>query len=319
MVGNLSPLKARREPVADAEALPPPPRSTTPLDFPVPPRRERSAADLARMIESEIIPRLMLAHGPDAGSQAPPGGAVGPRTLESFARMTLSSEAHALSAYVETLIQGGLSLEEVYVDLMIPTARRLGDDWNEDVISFTDVTIGLSRLQQVVRTLGHSIPARDADEDAPSAYFVPAPNEQHAFGLFILEDYFRRAGWRTWLDTAATREDTARTVRRVRHLRAERHLRHAHGGDRRHHRPGAQGVAQPRPVRPGRRAPLHREPRPRPGRGGGRRVRDRGRRLVSRGGRGKGPGRRLTSIRRRFPHPRKVLATTWTERPLRRL
>lgn len=214
MVGNLSPLKAFRESVADAEAVPSAPRSTAPLDFPAQPRRERSATDLAQMIESEIIPRLMLAHGPAVvASQAQPGAAVGPRTLDAFARMTLSSEAHALSAYIETLIQGGLSLEEVYVDLMIPTARRLGDDWNEDVISFTDVTIGLSRLQQVVRTLGHSIPARDADEDAPSAYFVPAPNEQHAFGLFILEDYFRRAGWRTWLDTAATREDAARTVR----------------------------------------------------------------------------------------------------------
>ena len=189
------------------------PRSTAPLDFPTPLKRERSNADLARMIESEIIPRLMLSHSPPGAGPAPqPVGSVGPRTLEAFARMTLASEAHALTGYIETLMQGGLSLEEIYVDLLIPTARRLGDDWNEDFISFTDVTIGLTRLQQVVRTLGHSIPTRDADEDARSVYFVPAPNEQHAFGLVILEDYFRRAGWRTWLDTAATGEDAARTV-----------------------------------------------------------------------------------------------------------
>ena len=187
-------------------------RSTEPLDFPTPPRPERSGADLARMIESEIIPRLMLAHSPLPAQEQAPAVAVGPRTLEAFARMTLSAEVHTLTAYVETLMQGGLSLEEVYVDLLIPTARRLGDDWNEDFISFIDVTIGLSRLQQVVRTLGHSIPTRDADGDAPSAYFVAAPNEQHAFGLVILEDYFRRAGWRTWLDTLATREEASRTV-----------------------------------------------------------------------------------------------------------
>lgn len=211
MVGNLSSVKTVFG--SEPEGFRIAPRSTTPLDFPPLPRRERSNADLARMIESEIIPRLMLAHSPpEAGQPASAGGAVGPRTLDAFARMTLASEAHALTAYIETLIQGGLSLEEVYVDLLIPTARRLGDDWDEDFISFTDVTIGLSRLQQVVRTLGHSIPTRDAEEDARSAYFTPAPNEQHAFGLFILEDYFRRAGWRTWLDTAATREDAARTV-----------------------------------------------------------------------------------------------------------
>ena len=214
MVGMLSSLNTAFDPkTAEARTIRVPPRPTAPLDFPPPPRPERSSADLARIIEGEIIPRLMLAHGQlEDGGPAQPATSVGPRTLEAFARMTLSSEAHTLTAYVEALIQGGLSLEDVYVDLLIPTARRLGDDWDEDFISFTDVTVGLSRLQQVVRTLGHSIPTRDADGDAPAAYFVPAPNEQHAFGLVILEDYFRRAGWRTWLDTAATREEAARTV-----------------------------------------------------------------------------------------------------------
>ena len=215
MVGMLSSLNTARGLITgEVRPLQIPTRSTTPLDFTPPPRPERSSADLARIIEGEIIPRLMLAHGaPGEGAVGETAPSVGSRTLDAFARMTLSSEAHTMTAYVEALIQGGLSLEEVYVDLLIPTARRLGDDWNEDFISFTDVTVGLSRLQQVVRTLGHSIPTRDADGEAPSAYFVTAPNEQHAFGLVILEDYFRRAGWRTWLDTAATCEEAVRTVR----------------------------------------------------------------------------------------------------------
>ena len=214
MVGILSSLKTvfGQEP-AGAGAIPAPPRSVAPLLFSRPPRPDRSNAELARMIEGEIIPRLMLAHSPpESVGSTGAAPAIGPRTLDAFARMTLSSEVHTLTAYVEALIQGGVSLEEVYVELLIPTARRLGDDWNEDFISFTDVTIGLTRLQQVVRTLGHSIPTRDADANAPSAYFVAAPNEQHAFGLVILEDYFRRAGWRTWLDTMASRDEAARTA-----------------------------------------------------------------------------------------------------------
>lgn len=187
------------------------PRSSV-LGFPVRPKRERSKADLAQMIESEIIPRLMLAHRPPTGAPEPVVATVGPRTLDVFARMTISSEAHTLTAYVETLVQGGLSLETVYLDLLIPTARRLGDEWNEDEISFTDVTIGLSRLQQVVRNLARRFPTREAEPGASSACFVPAPGEQHTFGLCMLEDGFRRAGWRTWLDTGATGEDAAAAV-----------------------------------------------------------------------------------------------------------
>lgn len=215
MVGILSSLNTSREPkTAEARTARIPPRPNTPLDFPRLPRPERSGADLARVIEGEIIPRLMLAHSPsETGAPPQPAAAVPPRMLETFAQMTLSSEAHTLKSYVEALIQRGLSLDQVYIDLLIPTARRLGDDWNEDVISFTDVTIGLSRLQQVVRALGRSLPTREPADDAPSAYFMPSPCEQHAFGLVIVEDHFRRAGWRTRLDTAATREEAARTLR----------------------------------------------------------------------------------------------------------
>ena len=216
MVGILSSLKSvLTQDHAESRAIRFPLGPRSPLAFLPPPRRERSSAELARMIEGEIIPRLMLAHGAlEESDRRRSTSSIGPRTLDAFARMTLTSEVHTLTAYVEALIQGGVSLEEVYVDLLIPTARRLGDDWVEDLVSFTDVTIGLAHLQQLVRALGHSVPAKDVDAGAPSAFFVPAPGEQHAFGLVILEDYFRRAGWRTWLDTAATREEAVDTVRR---------------------------------------------------------------------------------------------------------
>ena len=212
MVDILSSLRTMWSPTLQGgQPLQDSPRSAV-LGFPLRLRRQRSKADLAQMIESEIIPRLMLAHRPSAEPHSPTEGAVGPRTLDVFARMTVSSEAHTLTAYIETLVQGGLSLETVYIDLLIPTARRLGDEWNEDEISFTDVTIGLSRLQQVVRNLARRFPTREAEPGALSACFVPAPGEQHTFGLCMLEDGFRRAGWRTWLDTAASGGDAAAAV-----------------------------------------------------------------------------------------------------------
>lgn len=211
MVGIVSSLKTiGRRGAAGAEAMLARTWPAPVMLRPAPPAR--SSADIARVIESEIIPRLMLAHAPRGGAAPPPSSAVGPRTLDAFTRMTLSNEAPALTAYVEALVAGGLSLEGAYFDLLAPTARRLGDEWNEDLISFTDVTVGLSRLHQVVHAMRIDFPTRAPDPDARSICLMTAPGEQHAFGLFLLEDQFRRGGWRTWLDTAATREDAAQTV-----------------------------------------------------------------------------------------------------------
>jgi methanogenic corrinoid protein MtbC1 len=179
-------------------------------------RDVRHQAELAKMVEAEIIPRLMLAHRAASVASEADGQthALGPETTESFAKMVLSKEPDSLIAFVGSLLQTGLKMETIYMDLMMPAARLLGDYWNDDLISFTDVTIGLSRLQQVVRTLGWK---RDhvggSDHSAPSALFAPAPGEQHIFALFIIEDQFRRAGWRTWIETSGADDELVEMVR----------------------------------------------------------------------------------------------------------
>jgi methanogenic corrinoid protein MtbC1 len=180
------------------------------------PGASRSSLDLAGMIESEIIPRLMMAHrrAADPEPEAAGSGDIDLAVLNLFMGMALSAEADAMVALVERLVNAGLTLETVYVDLLIPTARRLGEEWDQDRVSFTDVTIGLGRLQQVVRTLGWKRPPQEPEEEAGAALFVPCPGEQHTFGLMLVEDYFRRAGWRTWLDASASTADAVETVRR---------------------------------------------------------------------------------------------------------
>ena len=173
----------------------------------------RSEGELARMIESEIIPRLMLAHraepvlSPIAGRAA-----VGPRTLDTFIRMSLARDVSALTAFIETLMEGGLPLDEVYVDLLIPTARRLGEGWEDDTLSYTDVTVALSRLHQVLRALAWRVPSPAVGDDARAICLSPFPGSQHTFGLAVLEDGFRRAGWRTWFDPHAGAAEAVETV-----------------------------------------------------------------------------------------------------------
>ena len=214
------------------------------------------------MVQTEIIPRLMLAHSaprisPEATDQKQ---TLGPETTESFAKMVISKEPDSLIAFVGTLLQSGLRMETIYMELMMPAARLLGDYWDDDVISFTDVTIGLSRLQQVVRTLGWKREhAEGPDHAAPSALFGPAPGEQHTFALFIIEDVFRRAGWRTWIETSSVDDELVEMVRchwfDLVGLSANSDTEPKTGRVAR--RRYSQGVAKPGPVRFGGRSPFY--------------------------------------------------------------
>jgi MerR family transcriptional regulator, light-induced transcriptional regulator len=88
----------------------------------------------------------------------------------------------------------GTPLDVVFLRLFAPSARYLGELWQEDICDFADVTIALSLLQQLLREL---VPDGEVEPrpGARRALLVAAPGEQHTFGIFIVQEFFRRAGW----------------------------------------------------------------------------------------------------------------------------
>jgi MerR family transcriptional regulator, light-induced transcriptional regulator len=179
--------------------------------------RVEKAAHLARIIEAEIIPRLMLAHRAEIGClPLAPLDVAAPSAEEisEFAGLVLNSPVTTTAAYVEAKRQGGMSLETVYLDLLSPTARYLGHLWSEDLCDFSDVTLGLWRLQQLLHDLSHAFRA----DAVPMAEYrktllVPAPGEQHTFGLFMVSEFFRRAGWQVWGELPTSMEQLLTIVR----------------------------------------------------------------------------------------------------------
>ena len=171
-------------------------------------KREQSD-QLARLVEGEIIPRLMLVHSQaNVEERRPAAIALGPETTEKFALYTLSSGQESLLAIIGGLLQQGVSMEAIYLDLLGPTARRLGEFWSDDQVSFADVTIALGKLQQIVRELSlHGPVDSGAAANGRAALFAPAPGEQHTFGLVIIEEFFRRSGWRTWTELSGAPEE----------------------------------------------------------------------------------------------------------------
>jgi methanogenic corrinoid protein MtbC1 len=156
--------------------------------------RPQLGEQLARIVEGEIIPRLMLVHRLERqdGRESIP---LSPDTIERFALYSLSSGHDSLMAIVGTLLQQGVALDSIYIDLLGPAARRLGEFWEDDRVSFADVTIALGRLQHVVRELSLHGQNELPSSVGRSALFAAAPGEQHTFGLVIIEEFLELRTW----------------------------------------------------------------------------------------------------------------------------
>jgi len=163
------------------------------------PAPEMKPVALTRIIEAEIIPRLMLAHRCEL--LAPVSGPDGDRKacFEDVAEMTRIVAEHDVGVacgYVDALRAQGLSLETLYIDVIAPAAQLLGKMWTADLADFNEVTIGLSRLQQVLHRFGPDFESEGAGVyGASRALLTTLPGDQHTFGILMVEEFFRRAGW----------------------------------------------------------------------------------------------------------------------------
>jgi methanogenic corrinoid protein MtbC1 len=155
---------------------------------------------LSRLIEGEIIPRLMVAHSGDSAQIAPvvSGTIITIDEVEAFTPLVMQVEADMLMHHVEAILARGIPFESVLVDLLAPAARMLGVYWETDRCDFVDVTMGLWRLQEVVHEMSGRLRAEhQSTPGSRRALFSPMPGDQHSFGTIMIDDIFRREGWMT--------------------------------------------------------------------------------------------------------------------------
>ena len=156
---------------------------------------------LSKAVEYEIIPRLMLAH------RVPEECADHPLTKERrvtaedvavFAELVLHEDDLAVRDCVISLQDRGVPADAIFLDLLSPVARHLGEMWERDLCTFTEVTIGLGRLQKVLRENSTAFGQfNGSDQSAPGRriLLLPCPGEQHTLGLSVVAELFHRASW----------------------------------------------------------------------------------------------------------------------------
>lgn len=160
----------------------------------------RGGAALARAIETEIIPRLMLAHRTILHEKARvrrKNRDISTDEAGEFAGLLVKHDLSVAEAFADALIDQGASIEVVFTNLFAPAARLLGEWWESDQATFAEVTIGLSRIHQLVHKYSPFFTAEPGPQTSPlSALLTPLPGEQHSLGILLLEQYLRRAGMR---------------------------------------------------------------------------------------------------------------------------
>ncbi len=172
---------------------------------------------LAQTIERDVIPRLALAH---RAAPAPayvdraPGALLTSEDVATLTALVIRVDLHDVEAFVDGIEAKGIPLDLIYVDLLAPVARRLGEMWEADECDFATVTMGLATLQQVVLNSGRrfsQVPLRP--RDGRRVMLVPAPGETHTFGLVIVAEFFRRSGWDVWSGNGASLPEVTAKVR----------------------------------------------------------------------------------------------------------
>ena len=159
-------------------------------DRPAPIAGRSGASLLARM-----VPSLLLAHREAAASAK-----LYPSDedqVRSFCDLLLAAPYADVQRMIDELEGSGMSGQKVLAEVMAPAARRLGDLWEEDQVTFTDVTLGLCTLHRLLRERrwGGRAVSEPLIGAGGSVCMITLPGDDHIFGAMLVAEMFRLQGW----------------------------------------------------------------------------------------------------------------------------
>ena len=171
---------------------------------------------LARIVSADIVPRLLRLQT-EVPTKIPADAelieALAPSSADvsTLADIVLGTDLEAAAAFVLGLRDQGLAMETLFIELLEPTARHLGDMWDNDECDFIDVTLGVARLQKLLAIFNdtHTLPSLG---DRRNVLMAAGPGEQHSFGIRMVEKFLLGAGWRVETELSSTVEGIVEAV-----------------------------------------------------------------------------------------------------------
>ena len=173
-----------------------PETSVSGSEFLVPPSSSNSDSEfvLAEIIARTIVPELLVRNKDLLITQSDESGHPTEADIQQLSSLILGPDNSDALEYINALREKGLTLDNLYLELLEPTARHLGELWIVDKIDFFAVTIGVGRMQRIVHHFADLDKLGPYDEKRRALMLVP-PGEDHTFGSQLVQRFLRAADW----------------------------------------------------------------------------------------------------------------------------
>jgi methanogenic corrinoid protein MtbC1 len=140
------------------------------------------AQEVVGRVARKLVVPVLPDFGPDAGD------------IDRLCDALLSEDTNAAATFIENLRMKGSSYETVCLAYLAAAARRLGQRWDDDEITFYRVSVGAGRIYAILRVLrlARTVPVPDM---VRAATFASVPGETHTLGITMATDLARDRGW----------------------------------------------------------------------------------------------------------------------------
>ncbi|MCV3272673.1 cobalamin B12-binding domain-containing protein [Roseobacter sinensis] len=128
------------------------------------------------------------------------------RKVESLCYALISDDPGEGAAFVQEVKDDGAALESIYLNYLAEAAAILGEWWDDDHVSFHEVTIASSRIYAILREYSYLFVPHHPVE-VKSAIFATVPGEIHTLGVHMAADLFGQDGWNVDVLTGRSHEE----------------------------------------------------------------------------------------------------------------
>ncbi|MDP4064049.1 hypothetical protein IMCC1933_01480 [Rhodobacteraceae bacterium IMCC1933] len=164
---------------------------------------EDLVASLAREVILRVASRTVAVARP-----------VSQEELLAFSTALASDSPKSAAQIIAAEREAGRPAEDIYVNLLAPAARQLGDMWDSDHITFAQVTVGSGRIFAIMRSMRHMFEA-SAPAEEPAVIFASVPGETHTLGVRMAADFFRTDGWNISLLIGLSHDDLLAEIAQI--------------------------------------------------------------------------------------------------------